>query len=107
MNRIRTVVLLASAGLLLAGCDDWPMFGHGADRTGYNALERVISVTNVSGLTERFTDTLPTYVPISATSSAVANSVGYVGLTIDSCYRYPPVVACNADGAHAHLVAFD
>src|SRR5262245_29564960 len=91
MVRVRTLVMVVSTGLLLAGCDDWPMFRFGPARTGYNPVERAISATNVAGLAERFTVTLLPYVPTSMTSPVVANGVGYVGLTIDDCYQSPPV----------------
>src|SRR5262245_11783976 len=74
-RRLRALAMLAVAGLLLSACN-WTMFRYVASHTGFNNAESVISVGNVSRLTQLFTGATGGVVN---SSPAVVNGIAYVG----------------------------
>jgi outer membrane protein assembly factor BamB len=80
LRRLRLLAMLAIAGILLAACD-WPMFQYNLGRSGFNPTESAISVSNVSGLVQRFAAGTPDATGYFRAYSppAVANGLVYVG----------------------------
>jgi outer membrane protein assembly factor BamB len=81
----RFAVLLISCGLVASGCDSWPMFRHGPDRTGFNRVESRIGVGNVAQLREAWTGATGGDV---RSSPAVVGGVAYVGSLDGKLYAF-------------------
>jgi outer membrane protein assembly factor BamB len=75
---------------------NWSQLGFGVARTGFNPFENVIDISNVSGLATAWTGAAG---GSSASTSAVANGVAYVGSTDGKLYAFDAAGVTNCSGS--------
>jgi outer membrane protein assembly factor BamB len=94
-GELRAFAVVATAGLLLAGCD-WTAFRYSPAHTGFNSTESTISVGNVSGLAVLFTGAIG---GSAGSSPAVANGKAYVGSNDGKLYAFDAAGSTNCSGS--------
>ena len=67
-----------------AAAGDWPMYGHDAARTNYNAAETTLSADNVDQLVQRWEYHVGSGASLTSSAPSVANGRVYVGTSVAS-----------------------